>query len=104
MTALDWIIVALTLTTAVAGYFQGFVVGAATLAGFAAGLFVGARVGQAVVSAGSQSPYAPLFGLAGALIGGMLFGSVLERAGLRAAPAGHRPRRWGWWTGWPARC
>ena len=63
MTALDWIIVALTLTTAVAGYFQGFVVGAATLAGFAAGLFVGARVGQAVVSAGSQSPYAPLFGL-----------------------------------------
>ena len=81
MTALDWIIVALTLTTAVAGYFQGFVVGAATLAGFAAGLFVGARVGQAVVSGGSQSPYAPLFGLAGALIGGMLFGSVLERLG-----------------------
>ena len=56
-------------------------VGAATLAGFAAGLFVGARVGQAVVSAGSQSPYAPLFGLAGALIGGMLFGSVLEALG-----------------------
>jgi S1-C subfamily serine protease len=81
VTALDWIIVALTLTTAVAGYFQGFVVGAATLAGFAAGLFVGARVGQAVVSAGSQSPYAPLFGLAGALVGGMLFGSALERFG-----------------------
>jgi S1-C subfamily serine protease len=81
MTALDWIIVALTLTTAVAGYFQGFLVGAATLAGFAGGLFVGARVGQAVVSAGSQSPYAPLFGLAGALVGGMLFGSVLERLG-----------------------
>jgi S1-C subfamily serine protease len=81
VTALDWIIVALTLTTAVAGYFQGFVVGAATLAGFAGGLFVGARIGQAVVSAGSQSPYAPLFGLMGALIGGMLFGSVLEALG-----------------------
>jgi S1-C subfamily serine protease len=81
VTALDWIIVALTLTTAAAGYFQGFVVGAATLAGFAAGLFVGARLGQAVVSAGSQSPYAPLFGLAGALIGGMLFGSALEALG-----------------------
>ena len=81
MTAIDWIIVALTLTTAVAGYFQGFVVGAATLAGFAAGLFVGARIGQAVVPAGSQSPYAPLFGLMGALIGGMLFGSVLEALG-----------------------
>ena len=81
MTALDWIIVALTLVTAAAGYFQGFVVGAATLAGFAAGLFVGARVGQAVVAAGSESPYAPVFGLAGALIGGMLFGSVLEALG-----------------------
>ena len=81
MTALDWIIVALTLITAAAGYFQGFVVGAATLAGFAAGLFAGARLGQAVVPAGSQSPYAPLFGLAGALIGGMLFGSVLEALG-----------------------
>jgi S1-C subfamily serine protease len=81
VTAIDWIIVALTLTTAVAGYFQGFVVGAATLAGFAAGLFVGARIGQAVVPAGSQSPYAPLFGLVGALLGGMLFGSVLEALG-----------------------
>jgi S1-C subfamily serine protease len=81
VTAIDWIIVALTLTTAAAGYFQGFVVGAATLAGFAAGLFVGARIGQALVSAGSQSPYAPLFGLLGALIGGMLFGSVLEALG-----------------------
>jgi S1-C subfamily serine protease len=81
VTALDWIIVALTLATAAAGYFQGFVVGAATLAGFAAGLFLGARLGQAVVSAGSQSPYAPLFGLGGALIGGMLFGSALEALG-----------------------
>ena len=81
VTALDWIIVTLTVMTAVAGYFQGFVVGAATLAGFAAGLFVGARVGQVVVSAGSQSPYAPLFALAGALLGGMFFGSVLERLG-----------------------
>jgi S1-C subfamily serine protease len=81
VTAIDWIIVALTLTTAVAGYFQGFVVGAATLAGFAGGLFVGARIGQAIVSAGSESPYAPLFGLMGALIGGMLFGSVLEALG-----------------------
>jgi len=79
VTALDWIIVALTLTTAVAGYFQGFVVGAATLAGFAIGLVAGARIGQAVVSA--ESPYAPLFGLGGALLGGMIFGSALEALG-----------------------
>jgi S1-C subfamily serine protease len=81
VTVLDWIIVALTLATAVAGFSQGFVVGAATLAGFAGGLVVGARIGQAVVSAGSHSPYAPLFGLIGALVGGVLFGSILEAVG-----------------------
>jgi S1-C subfamily serine protease len=81
VTVLDWIIVALTLATAAAGFFQGFVVGAATLAGFAGGLVVGARLGQALVAGGSHSPYAPLFGLVGALIGGLLFGSVLEAVG-----------------------
>jgi S1-C subfamily serine protease len=81
LTLLDWIIVALTLITAAAGYFQGFVVGAATLVGFAGGLFAGARVGQALVSAGSESPYAPLFGLIGALLGGMLLASALEALG-----------------------
>ena len=60
-------------------------------------------MGQAVVSAGSQSPYAPLFGLAGALIGGMLFGSVLEALGygLRRRITA---RRWESWMAWPARC
>jgi S1-C subfamily serine protease len=81
VTALDWIILVLTLFTAAAGYFQGFLVGAATLVGFAGGLFAGARIGQAVFAAGSQSPYAPLFGLVGALVGGMLLASLLEAVG-----------------------
>jgi hypothetical protein len=81
VTALDWIIVILTLVTAAGGYFQGFLVGAATLAGFAGGLFLGARLGQAVVSAGSESPYAPLFGLVGAVVGGILLASLLEALG-----------------------
>jgi S1-C subfamily serine protease len=81
VTALDWIILVLTLFTAAAGYFQGFLVGAATLAGFAGGLFAGARIGQAVFASGSHSPYAPLFGLVGALVGGMLLASLLETVG-----------------------
>jgi S1-C subfamily serine protease len=81
VTPIDWIIVVLTLATAAAGFFQGFVVGVATLAGFAGGLLVGARVGQALVASGSHSPYAPLFGLVGALIGGLLLGSLLEALG-----------------------
>jgi S1-C subfamily serine protease len=82
VTTLDWIIVALTLLTAGAGYFQGFVVGVATLAGFTGGLLLGGRVGTALVAGGSSSPYAPLFGLVGALLGGLLLGSLFELLGL----------------------
>jgi hypothetical protein len=78
----DWIIVALTLVAAFAGYAQGFLVGAATLAGFAGGLFLGGRVGARVVSSGSQSPYAPLFALVGALLGGLVLASVMETLGV----------------------
>src|SRR4051794_17337890 len=81
MTSLDWIIVALTLVAAFAGYARGFVVGAATLAGFAGGLFLGGRVGGLVVDSGSQSPYAPLFALVGALLGGLILGSLMETLG-----------------------
>src|ERR671933_2383220 len=82
MTSLDWIIVALTLVAAFAGWAQGFVVGAATLAGFAGGLFLGGRLGGVIVASGSQSPYAPLFALVGALLGGLILGSLMETLGL----------------------
>jgi len=82
VTSLDWIIVALTLVAAFAGYAQGFVVGAATLAGFAGGLFLGGRVGGLLVESGSQSPYAPLFALVGALLGGLILASLMETVGL----------------------
>ena len=81
MTALDWIIVAVTLLAGVAGYLQGFLVGAATLAGFAGGLVLGGRLGTALIERGSASPYAPLFALLGALLGGLVLGSVLETVG-----------------------
>src|SRR5919197_6202354 len=81
MTSLDWIIVALTLVAAFAGYAQGFVVGAATLVGFAGGLFLGGRLGGVLIPSGSESPYAPLFALVGALLGGLLLGSLMETLG-----------------------
>src|SRR4051794_41600534 len=82
MTSLDWIIVALTLVAAFAGWAQGFVVGAATLTGFAGGLLLGGRVGGVIVASGSQSPYAPLFALVGAVLGGLILGSLMETLGL----------------------
>ena len=73
MTALDWIILAFTVLMALWGYSQGLVVGALSLAGFLGGAFLGARIGPLVLDGGAESPYAPLFALAGAfLIGGVL--------------------------------
>src|ERR687894_1716171 len=62
---------------------RGFIVGALSLAGFAAGAFLGTRLAPALLSEGSASPYAPLFGLFGALLGGAVLAGGLEAFGLR---------------------
>jgi S1-C subfamily serine protease len=84
MTAVDWIIVAFTALLAFYGYVQGFIVGALSLLGFAAGAFIGTRLGPLLLSGGSHSQYAPLFGLLGALLAGGVLASGLEGVGLRA--------------------
>ncbi|HVE68858.1 MAG TPA: MarP family serine protease [Solirubrobacteraceae bacterium] len=81
MTWLDWAIVAFALLMAFHGYARGFVVGALSLAGFAAGVFVGTRLGPELLPEGSASPYAPMFGLLGALTAGMILASGLEAVG-----------------------
>jgi S1-C subfamily serine protease len=78
MTALDWVIVAFTTLMALYGYAQGFFVGALSLAGFAGGAFVGTRLGPHLISDGAHSPYAPLFGLIGALVAGAVLATGLE--------------------------
>jgi uncharacterized membrane protein required for colicin V production len=49
MTAIDWIIVGVTLLFAVWGYAQGLIVGALSLAGFLGGAFLGSRLGPLVL-------------------------------------------------------
>lgn len=83
MTVIDWIIVAFTLLMAVWGYAQGLVVGALSLVGFVGGGFVGSRLGPQLLSNGPHSPYAPVFGLAGAFIVGGFLASTLEIVGLK---------------------
>jgi hypothetical protein len=83
VTAIDWIIVVFTLVMAVWGYAQGLVVGALSLAGFVGGGFLGSRLGPLLLSDGAHSPYAPVFGLAGAFIVGGFLASTLEIVGLR---------------------
>jgi S1-C subfamily serine protease len=77
----DWIIVAFVTLLALVGYGQGFVVGALSLAGFAGGAFLGSRLGPELLEQGARSPYAPVFALGGAVLGGALLAVVFERAG-----------------------
>jgi S1-C subfamily serine protease len=84
VTSIDWLIVAFCALLAFYGYVQGFIVGALSLAGFAIGAFLGARLGPLLLSGGSRSHYAPLFGLLGALLAGGVLASGFEGVGMRA--------------------
>jgi S1-C subfamily serine protease len=83
VTQLDWLIVAFAGILAVFGFRQGFMVGALSFAGFAAGAFLGTRIGPLLLPKGSASPYAPAFGLVGALLGGAILASGFEGIGFR---------------------
>jgi S1-C subfamily serine protease len=83
MTTLDWIILLFVSVLAVYGYAQGFLVGVLSLGGFVGGAFLGTRLAPLLLSEGSKSPYAPLFGLAGAILVGGILASTLEVLGLR---------------------
>jgi hypothetical protein len=83
VTELDWIIVAFAAVLALFGFRRGFIVGVLSFGGFAAGAFLGTRLGPMLLPQGSSSPYAPAFGLIGALLAGAILGSGLEGLGFR---------------------
>ena len=83
MTTLDWMILAATLLFAVSGYFRGFIVGVLSLGGFVGGAIAGTRLAGALLASGGASPYAPLFGLLGALAAGAILALGLEGVGVR---------------------
>ncbi len=83
VTGLDWLIVAFAAVLALLGYRQGFIVGALSFAGFVAGAFLGTRLGPLLLPKGSASPYAPAFGLVGALLGGAILATGLEGIAFR---------------------
>jgi S1-C subfamily serine protease len=87
VTGLDWIIVAFAALLALFGFRRGFIVGALSFAGFAGGAFLGTRIGPLVLPHGSSSPYAPAFGLLGALLAGAILASRLEGVGWRVRRA-----------------
>jgi len=78
VTTIDFIILAFAAFFALVGFARGFLIGALSLAGFAAGAYLGTRFGPQLLHDGHQSPYAPLFGLLGALIGGTIISAGAE--------------------------
>lgn len=84
MTFVDWLIVLFTVLLALRGYTRGFLVGALSLVGFGLGAYIGTRVGPLLLPHGDHSPYAPLFGLAGALLAGGVLATGFEGLGLSA--------------------
>jgi hypothetical protein len=92
VTLIDFIIVAFAAFFALVGFARGFLIGVLSLAGFAAGAYLGTRFGPQLLSEGNRSPFAPLFGLLGALVAGTVISAGAEglagalRAGI-ASPA-----------------
>jgi S1-C subfamily serine protease len=84
MTGLDWIIAAAVVLMALFGWAQGFIASALALLGFVIGAWLGTRIGPLVVPGGRSSPWAPAFGLLGALLAGGLFAAGFEGLGSRA--------------------
>jgi len=83
VTGIDWLIVAFAAILAVFGFRRGFIVGVLSFGGFAIGAFIGTRLGPLLLPQGSSSPYAPAFGLFGAVLAGAILASGLEGVGLR---------------------
>jgi S1-C subfamily serine protease len=87
VTGLDWIIVLFAAILAAFGFRRGFIVGVLSFGGFALGAFLGTRLAPLLLSQGSSSPYAPAFGLFGALLAGAILASGMEGLGFRVRRA-----------------
>jgi S1-C subfamily serine protease len=92
VTRLDWILLGVVAVAAFVGLRKGLVAGLLGITGVVVGAMIGARVAKVVLPGGAHSPYAPLVGLAGAIVGaaflegvGSMVGSFF-RAGLRLPP------------------
>ena len=86
MTRVDWFALLFIALAAFFGYRKGLISSALSVAGIVVGAIIGARLAPHLLAEGSESPYTPLVGLAGAAVGAVLLetlgtiaGSVLRR-------------------------
>ena len=81
MSRVDWIALAIAALSALSGLRRGLIATALSLAGLAAGAVVGARLGPHLLHNGSSSPYTPVAGLVGAVVGAMIVQAAASFAG-----------------------
>ena len=90
MTLIDVVIVVFAAFFGFVGFARGFLIGVLSLVGFAGGAYLGTRFGPQLLKEGNASPFAPLFGLLGALVGGVILSAGAEsiagamRSGIRS--------------------
>lgn len=92
LSTVDWAALAIVLLAALGGMRRGLVLSAFSLAGLALGAYAGSRAAPHVLHGGAGSPWMPLAGLIGAVMGAFLLqgfaslaGSFI-RGGLRLTP------------------
>jgi S1-C subfamily serine protease len=81
MSRVDWVVLAVAGLGALTGLRRGLVATALSFGGLIAGAVVGARVAPHLLHGGSDSPYTPLAGLVGALVGAALLQWAASIAG-----------------------
>ncbi len=92
MTRVDWIAAAIVALGALSGLRRGLVATALSFGGLIAGALIGARVAPHLLHGGARSPYTPLAGLVGALVGASLLqwaagvAGTMARGGLSVIP------------------
>ena len=92
MTLVDWVALGFVALMALAGLRRGLLASALSVAGIVAGAVLGARLAPHLLSDGSRSPYTPVAGLVGAVVGALVlqglgaFVGIALRRRLRLSP------------------
>ena len=94
MTAIDWGIACFTFFLALWGFRQGLIVGALGLGGLAIGAVLGSRLAPVILEDGSNSAYAPMIALLGAILIGSLTLALAVTAGEKIRSATIRGPFW----------
>ena len=76
-----WLALAIAALSALGGLRRGLIATALSLAGLVAGAIVGARLAPQFLHGGSSSPYTPLAGLAGAVVGAAIVQTLATLVG-----------------------